>query len=306
MCGKQLLAAPLLGALLLAGAALPGEANPVLYPILLTHARPYDYYNQPIESCAELEAYTTASGWVDFEIYAFSMADPRPYGIDETRFQFTWPDTWYFDEGWYPIPHGGTGTVTVSGNHASVALSYPDCPTTAEDLFLLMRLSFWVEGYGALALVDGYSAIHVCTPYPGWDTTLTSYGAEAGVVCDHHYANCEEDLICQPGATTPLLELLVNQGDTVTQPLVFTVPSSNCNPVFAVTEPWLSIVVGPHDPYMHYPVTLTVRTSDLELGDYEGYVSATTEGAACTLVRLTVLDLTGVETTSWSRIKSFY
>jgi hypothetical protein len=289
---------------ILLAAAIPAGAN-VVSSILITHVRPYDEYAPPIDDCDQLSTHTSADGWVDFEIYAFPASVGSPYGVDECNFQFTWPEEWYFDQGWYPIPHGGTGTVQVVDNHAWVDVTYPGCPTTQGDLFLLLKLSFWVGGYGELAPVDYSNGIGICYPWQ-WDIDyLPGYGAQAGVVCDYGYADCDETWGCRPDAQTPLLELQVNQGDTVVRSLDFVVYGT-CHPVFAVTEPWMSIAVGQPNADDHYPVTLTVDTEGLALGDHEGYVSATDLGAACTLVALTVLDLTGVETMSWSRVKSLY
>jgi hypothetical protein len=285
-------------------AASPAAAN-IATGILLTHVRPYDEYAPPIADCDQLSTHTSADGWVDFEIYAFPAFVGSPYGADECHFQFTWPAEWDFDQGWYPIPHGGTGTVNAVGNHAWVDLTYPGCPTTQGDLFLLLKLSFWVDGYGELAPVDYYSDISLCFPYNDTLYSMPGYGAQAGVVCDYGYADCDEYSHCQPDALTPLLELQVNQGDTVVRSLDFVVWGS-CQPVFAVTEPWMSIAVGQPNADDHYPVTLTVNTEGLALGDHEGYVSATDHGAACSLIALTVLDLTGVQTTSWGRVKSLY
>jgi hypothetical protein len=290
---------------ILLAAAPPAVANPVIGCALFTHVQPYDQDAPPIVSCSELVTHVTDTGWVDFEIYAYQIIGPAPYGIDECSFEFTWPAEWYFDEGWYPIPHGGAGTVSVVGNHAWVDVAYPGCPTTPGDLFLLLRLSFWVEGYGELAPEDYDNSVHFCQPNWGGASYMLGYGAQAGVVCDYGYADCDETWGCQPDALSPLLELQVNQGDTAVRSLDFVV-QGNCQPVFAVTEPWMSIAVGQPNADDHYPVTLTVNTAGLALGEHEGYVSATDHGAACTLVALTVLDLTGVETTSWSRIKSLY
>ena len=306
MFGKNLLPVQSLVITILLVAAVPAAANPGYSGGLFTHVRPYDPYAEPIASCSELSLHTTATGWVDFEVYLYQEMGAPPYGVDECSFDFTWPDTWYFDQGWYPIPHGGTGTVDVVGNRASVDVTYPGCPTTQGDLFLLLRLSFWVEGYGELAVVDN-NWIGFCYP-PGWYglSYLPGFGGEAGVVCGYDYANCEGSSACQPEALTPLLELLVNQGETVERTLVFQSPGYGCSPDFAVTEPWMSIQVGEPNENHQYPVTLTVDTGELGLGYHEGFVSATDQGVACTLVALTVADLTGVETSSWGRIKSFY
>jgi hypothetical protein len=287
-------------------AAVPAVANPVIGGALFTHVRPYDPSAEPIQFCSELVTHTEASGWVDFEIYAYQTITEPPYGVNECYFQLTWPAAWFYDEGWYPIPHGGAGTVQVAGNQAWVALTFPGCPTTAGDFFLLLRLSFWVDGYGELAPVDYLDGISICSPYNTGADYLPAYGAEAGVACDYGYADCAETTACQPEAMNPLIELQVNHGQTAVRTLVFRVPGSTCTPSFAATEPWMSLVVGPPDDDDCYQVTLTVATSELGLGYHEGYVSATDHGAACTLVALTVLDLTGVESASWGRIKSFY
>jgi hypothetical protein len=275
--------------------------------MLLTHVRPYDEYAPPIEDCSELVTHTSAGGWVDFEIYLYQYFDSPPYGADGCSFEFTWPAAWDFDEGYYPIPHDGWGSAQVVGNHAWVNVAYPGCPTTQGELFLLLRLSFWVDGYGELGPVTyGNNEVGLCYPSNMNLTYMPSYGAEAGVVCDYGYADCDENLSCQPEALTPLLELQVNLGETAQRTLLFEVPGQVCAPLFADTEAWMSVAVGQPNADHQYPVTLTVDASELALGSYEGYVSATDHGAACTLVALTVLDLTGIESASWSRIKSLY
>jgi hypothetical protein len=304
--GKRSLQLRILVVAILLAVTGPAAANPVPYCILLTHVRPYDEYAPPIDDCYELSTHTTATGWVDFEIYAYSEFAAPSYGVNACHFQFTWPEEWDFDEGWYPIPHGGTGTVNVVGNQATVDATYPDCPTTPGELFLLLKLSFWVEGYGELAPVDYSGGIDICSGRSTMELMAAGYGAQAGVVCDYGYADCQGLHSCQPEALTPVLELQVNQGDTVQRTLVFEVPGNYCSVVFADTEAWMSLAVGEPNADDQYPVTLTVNTADLALGYHEGYVSARARGASCTLVALTVLDLTGVETTSWSRIKSLY
>ena len=65
----------------------------------------------------------------------------------------------------------------------------------------------------------------------------------------------------------------------------------------------MSVDVGEPDD-CQYPITLDIDTGNLPPGEYTGWVKAEDQGAGCTRIVLTVLDLTGIERQSWSRIKT--
>lgn len=284
----------------------PAAANPVLEGSIHTHVQPYDEYAPILTDCSQLVQHITDEGWVDFDFYLYQRYTPPPYGVDSCEIHFTWPSDWFFDVGWYDYPHDGTGEIYIDGNQATVYITYPNCPTTQGELFLLMRCSFLVEGYGQVEPLDEVNFVDLC-PYGGL-SGFPGFGGEAGVVCEYDYVDCNLDHYCHPKAQTPLLQLQADMGEPLTAELLFDLcpqGGSTCSPFFRGSEDWMNVSAGEVSD-CDYPVTLEIDTSTLAPGEYSGWVEAEDRGAGCTRVDLTVLDLTGVERQSWSLIKSLY
>ncbi len=294
--------------LILVMTVLPLAANPVEDGFMLTHVQPYNQDAPILLDCSQVDQYCPASGWVDFDFYVYLMYESPPYGVDACRIVFTWPAEWSFDVGWYDYPHSGTGDIDVYGNQATVEIMYPSCPSTAGELFLLMRCSFYVTSYGAVEILDYENLVDFCDPW-GWMSGLPSYGGEAGIVCEYDEVDCDLDHYCHPEAQTPLLTLQGDPGEPLSADLVFELcPASQggCSLTFTGTEDWMSISVGEFEEGCNYPVTLEIDTSTLPPGDYSGWVEAEDLGAGCTRVDLTIRDMTGVDGSSWSLIKTLY
>ncbi len=296
---------PLVCSAILLLSSVPVLANPVSDGSIHTHVHSYEYPTPPpITHCSQIVQHTAEEGWVDFDFYAYERYGSPGFGVDACQITFSWPGDWYYDVYWYEFPNGGTGTIDVNGNQATAYITYPGCPTTDGELFLLLRCSFAVEGYGAIEPLEYGNWVNVCSG--GSFVDIPSFGGEAGVDCEFDYVDCDLHHRCHPVAETPLLVLEADPGESLSELLQFEVcgSSSNpCAPFFVGTEAWMSVDVGEPDD-CQYPITLDIDTGNLPPGEYTGWVKAEDQGAGCTRIVLTVLDLTGIERQSWSRIKT--
>jgi hypothetical protein len=299
--------------------AFPAHANPVTEFVVFVHIQqpdPDQCENNPITSCEDIVQYTTEMGVLEFDLYIWTyLSEPPMHSLEAA---LVWPQSWEFLE--WEVCNLGQAEFELTSTGANVSMAWEHCPPMENNLFLAARfvLDVTCEGYFTR---DDWMVWSYCPP-EDWSSMF--WRGHAGVQCSYNYLPCDWEFVCSPsfhGLNELHLEVL--QGESVQESLEL--GSCDCDQELLDihdTERWMALEVEWLSSWEGI-VTLTVDTSGLEVGSYEGWVVADGSGqggfVSCVKVYLDVLpsaqgipdedDLpnTGdIEEMSWGKIKVLY
>ncbi len=277
----------------------PARANPLPPGGILIHVQPVNpdfCVTNPIADCAQIVSHTDADGVLEFDLFLLTFEFDRPVGIQSLLTMVQWPGQWTLLD--YEICHGGEGPVEIIGNQAIMDITWPTCPVWSDEVFLAARFIIDVQGYGSFGQFEGFENTLVagCPDSPA-NAYLMVGRADAGVECTYCYTQCNLGSPCNPHPDPDVLELQVPVGQTVQRDIHVPIFGGDlvypCPTTFVADESWMSLdyeEIGWND----YMVTLTVDTSELQEGFYDGWVRAMDQCVGCTWVNLEVMPPTAV------------
>lgn len=310
--------------------ASPSHANVLPESALLVHIG--DSEPQPVVTCTQIVASTTATGHVAFEVYFMRCSYFPP---DEVLClaaldgHLQWPENWnlvqvetFGDAECTIDPAGESNPWIPEGyrNHAwSMAFpasSYSLVSMDPEGVVPILRVVLDVVGTGSLRPMATVTLRHDCvgaafTTVPNWEA------AKAGLVCGYWSPRCLYQFYCYPNFHINRLELTVPTGSVVRDTVTIGNDHNEyiqCGYSIDTHASWCEASYFDHMQYPPYHIgylAVEANAAGLAPGVYETDIYLTNVGhpdyfSACLPV---VLDVTGdvaTEAMSWSTIKALY
>ncbi len=259
------------------------RANPIPDGTVLAHVAapdPMVCEGGVVTTCEEVVQYTHQEGLLEFTLFAYF---PIWVDVRSVDVYVHWPQDWVFLEG--EVCHADTGTLDAGTDLAHVHAEWDSYYPAGLLPFARLRLD--VSGEGTLA-GEGIASMN----YGGeWETTmLWPGGAMAGIECGYTYTRCGEyyPAPCLPTLEPESLTFVLPRGQSGQQVIsAYSHISAECATEFERLGDWMDLEVtdlGSH----HYEVLVTVDTTGMEVGEYQGWVRGIALAAACTEVTLIV------------------
>lgn len=252
----------------------------------------------PVAHCAEIVQYTEATGPLEFDLFAYPWAFAGWQTLYSVSVDLQWPVSWSLLD-WELCP-GPEATIECGPSHALLHFVWPDCPAVPENgLVLLGHWLFDVDAHGVLWAEPTEGGIVMGCPPMVEEAWGVPGRAEAGVVCDYCYNQCNLNSPCEPHFPASTLDVELAPGRTCIVPLDLALSGWGeeglcCYETQLVSEePWLSGWVECADPSQG-TACVSLDATQLSPGIYEGTLAAIADCVGCLAVTLTVAQAQGV------------
>jgi hypothetical protein len=287
----------------------PAWANALPECLILTHveAAGDPCRHNTITACEDIVQFTDLDGSLEFCLFIYPS-----YWLGDSlwisRFEapVSWPEGWQLLQ-WHACG-GGWGDFDVAGSGGDLEVVWPEPALIAEEVFLAACFRIYVDGFGRFEC-PGSSDIWLCRPPDEWNTYGMGIDARAADACSDCRVRCTGSAYCRPRLSPEEVTLDVGMDwvvETAVRISAHTLSGELCDLTVDTDVPWISIETTPIN-WDTIEASLTIDSSDLELGTHRAFLRATGGCMACGRLVLNVRqDPPSPDVTSWGRVKVLF